>query len=318
MTALETTYRLEVSAAISATQIAEGLEHLTFPSLRQRTQSQRLEEPLHAVAVTCNGEAVGLVLAHATPDESAAEIISLYVRRDHRGNGISRALLTGMERLLVRQGYKRMRLAFRSDWPGTPIVERRLRQLEWTLPEANLMLGKFSAVEAWENWQSSPVNQARLPDGLEIVGWSELSESEIGSLAAEEEGEYPGEFAPLEALECIEPLASLALRHRGRIVGWIIAHRLDRQTVQYTRLHVDPPFQRLGRGLPLLAAAIQRQIEAGIAFGVFQVRSENSRMLRLIERRLMPYLGTWTESRRSEKVLKNDNKLHKNIERQFA
>jgi hypothetical protein len=73
-----------------------------------------------------------------------------------------------------------------------------------------------------------------------------------------------------------------------------------------------------GKGLPLLAAAIQRQIEAGIAFGVFQVRSENSRMLRLIERRLMPYLGTWTESRRSEKALKNDNKLHKNIERQFA
>jgi len=96
MKALEISYRLEVSTALTVSQATERLEHLTFPSLRQRTQSQCLDEPLQALAVTCNGEAVGLVLAHATPDKSAAEIISLYVRRDHRGDGLSRALLTGM------------------------------------------------------------------------------------------------------------------------------------------------------------------------------------------------------------------------------
>lgn len=297
-------YSLQVSTKLEVKSIVERLEHLTFPSLRQRTQTQHLREPIYGAAVSWKGEPVALILAHGAESKTTAEIVSLYVRRDHRGRGLSRALMGGMERLLSRQGYQRVQLAYRSDWPARPIVERRLMQFQWNPPVTNLSLGKFDVGSSAEAWLAAPMNKVKLHPDFEILPWSELADSDLQSLQIDQPGDYPEELAPLEEPECIEPLNSLALRHRGRIIGWIITHRLDAQTIQYTRLHVDPPYQRLGRGLPLLAAAIRKQIEWGIPFGVFQVRSDNPRMQRLIQRRLRPFLFTWTESRRSEKSLR--------------
>jgi GNAT superfamily N-acetyltransferase len=297
------TYHLRASTELSVARVAERLEHLTFPSLRQRIQTQRLHEPLFTVAVCRGAEPVGLALAHAAPNQKTAEMISLYVRRDHRGRGLSRPLLAGMERLLVRQGCRNVQLAYRADWPARPLLEHRLRQLGWTPPVGNLMLGKFNVPEAADVWRESPLCQMRLPEGFQIISWTEVTQTELESLAGRDSGGDSEALAPLEEPERIEPLNSLALRHRGQIIGWIVTHRLDARTIQYTRLHVDPPHQRLGRGLPLLAAAIQKQIEAGIPLGVFQVRADNPRMQQLIHRRLLTCLVTWTESRRSEKQL---------------
>ncbi len=296
-------YRLMESAALGVAQAAARLEYLTFPSLRQRAQTQRLNEPLYAVTVTCGGEPVGLALAHGAPEHSVAEIISLYVRRDHRGCGLSKPLLAGLERLLARHGYPRAQLAYRSDWPARAIIERRLQQLGWTTPHTHLTLGKFSVPQASAAWQQGVICNYRLPAGFEIGPWNTVSTQELAALAHDGDADYPEELAPLEEPALIEPLTSLVLRHRDRIIGWIMTHRLDAKTLQYTRLHVEPPYQRLGRGLPLLGAAIQRQIDAEIPFGVFQVRADNPRMQRLITRRLQPYLVTWTDSRRSEKRL---------------
>ena len=99
-------------------------------------------------------------------------------------------------------------------------------------------------------WQQGIVCNYRLPAGFEIGPWNTVSTQELAALAPDEDADYPEELAPLEEPALIEPLTSLVLRHRDRIIGWIMTHRLDATTLQYTRLHVEPPYQRLGRGDP--------------------------------------------------------------------
>jgi ribosomal protein S18 acetylase RimI-like enzyme len=296
-------YQLQAAVDVNAAQLARQFEYLTFPSLRQRAQSQTLAAPLHALAATHRGETVGLAIARPADAEASAELISLYVRRDHRGQGLSVRLLTGMERLLSRLGYAKVRLAYRGDWPSAPVVAAILRRRHWTAPEENLLLGKFSIAENAATWSHSRINRVTLPEDFHLISWSELSQAEIAGLQDEGEPSSSADLAPLSEPDRIERRTSVALRHQGRVVGWMITHRLDDQTIQYTRLHVAPQFQRLGRGLPLLAEAIRRQIDAGIPFGVFQVRCDNPRMLQLVRRRLLPFLGTWTSSLISEKRL---------------
>lgn len=97
----------------------------------------------------------------------------------------------------------------------------------------------------------------------------------------------------------MEPLNSLGLRYRGRLIGWMVTHRVAADTIRYSTLFVAERFRARARGISLLSAAIQRQIVSPVTNYTFAVAAENAAMLRFVQRHLQPYLTGMRESRQS-------------------
>jgi hypothetical protein len=87
------------------------------------------------------------------------------------------------------------------------------------------------------------------------------------------------------------------------VIGWLLAHRAKEDLVQYTSLFVEEGHGKLGRGLPLIAAAARCQEASGVPRAIFMVQARNRAMRRLVERRMAPYLTERAELLRSRKLL---------------
>jgi GNAT superfamily N-acetyltransferase len=234
----------------------------------------------------------------------SARVLSLFVARGHRKKNVGSTILAHLEKALAREGCTHVNLAYRSNWPSVPAIERLLQKRKWTSPQTSMLLGKTTTRRIAEApW----FDEASLPDGFTVFPWPELTPQEREAIQQEQEAEqwYSPVLTPFQEEERLEPLNSLGLRYQDRVVGWVITHRTGPDTIQYTSLFVQPEFQGQGRALPLLAKAIRRQVAVGddVPYGIFQVEVVNEPMIKFVDRYLRPYLTSLTELRRSRKSL---------------
>jgi ribosomal protein S18 acetylase RimI-like enzyme len=165
-----------------------------------------------------------------------------------------------------------------------------------------LVLGKIDARLA-----AAPFLRPRpLPAGWELFPWRELSAAERRDVVERQQrGEwFPPALSPFQMEERIEPELSLGLRRDGRVVGWLICHRVGADLVQLTSLFVAEGHRQAGRGLALAAAGLERFLAAGIPRAIFMVDVENRSMRRFFERRLRPHLAGEAEMLRSARALR--------------
>ena len=90
----------------------------------------------------------------------------------------------------------------------------------------------------------------------------------------------------------------MGLRYKAKIVGWCLTHRIDAQTIRYSTIYVEPKFQKLGRGISLVAEAIKRQMNNGsVPYGKWSIAADNYLMSRFNQRHLVPYSTSVGESK---------------------
>ncbi len=298
-------YRYHLSLDMTVAAAVREYEPLTFPSIRKQAQARRITEPLVTMAASHQGHFIGLALAEVRPAGDLARVLSLFVAPEHRRRGVGDTLLAHLEHALAREGCTEVMLAYRSDWPSVPAIERLLQRHGWTPPQTRMLICKASTERIVEApW----LDRASLPAGFTLFPWSELTPQEREAIQRrqETEGWYPPVLTPFQEEERLEPLNSVGLRYKGRVVGWMITHRTAPDTIQYTSLFVEPELQGQGRALPLLAEAIRRQVAVGdeVPYGIFQVEAENEVMIKFVNRYLRPYLISLAELRRSRKSLR--------------
>ncbi len=90
---------------------------------------------------------------------------------------------------------------------------------------------------------------------------------------------------------------------KGKVVGWMINHRVASDTIRYSILFVAKEIQRSGKGMVLLAESIRLQLDSSVPYGKFAVQIQNQPMLHIVRRHLSPYLIGQTESRSAKKNL---------------
>lgn len=277
-------------------------EAFSFPSIRKRWQVRPPKGPLTAVAAASGNQLAGAALAEIQPDAAAAEVISLFVAPDCRRRGVGGRLLGDLEQAVARKGCRAVHLTFRSDWKAREVIEKLLEKHGWSAPQVVRVIGKSNAqtVGGWP-W----LNRLKLPEAYTIFPWTELTQRERRSIEERQEREewFPRVLTPFQEEQRLEPINSIGLRHDGRVVGWMITHRTTPDTIQYTSLFVDAGIQGLGRGIALVAEAINRQIRSGVAYGIFMADVKNERMVNFARRRLRPYLLSLVESYYTQKLL---------------
>ncbi|MEA5621326.1 TIGR03032 family protein [Cronbergia sp. UHCC 0137] len=265
---------------------------MTFPSLQQRWRTKPQQGELVGVSASLAGDMVGFVIAELQADKTA-QLLSLFVAPAYRCQGIGKNLIYQLQRNLQEQQCTQIQLSYIVTELTTKGLEPILTQLGWNKPQAQFFLGQTTTeVIAQAPW----LNQPPLTAEFSLFPWTELTAKDRQELQLLD---FPEVLSPLADKQRLELLNSLGLRYQEQLIGWIVTHRVAANTIRYSSLFVAKPFRVRGRGIYLLATAIQRQIVSPITNYKFAIASENTAMLRFLRRHLQPYLTATSESRSS-------------------
>ena len=289
---------------------APTYKHLTYPWLQERLDKLLPSDLTNiALGVVLQGQPVGLVLAEYSINQNQANILSLIVAKEHRQRGLGTALLIQIEEILKGYGCQQLNLLYTLNL-ATPILERMLKQQNWTP-------ASFYSLQCLTN--RATINQApflhgyTLPKKFTIFPWAELTAQERAKIEQRDEGlNYPEELSPFKE-DQIEVVSSVGLRYREEVVGWSIVQRVMPNCVTYKALFVKPEFRSLAIGVYLLAASINLQLtDDKVTEAMFIVLTENTRMVRFVNRRLAPYLTAINSFWKSSKLVPTSTLIERN------
>jgi ribosomal protein S18 acetylase RimI-like enzyme len=224
-------------------------------------------------------------------------LLSLFVAPDCRQQGIGSKLVELLEASLRQSGAGQLHLSYQTSSLTQMALEPLLLRQGWQTPEPTFLLAQTTI----ERIAAAPwLSRYRLPKEFTVFDWSELTSAEAARL---QQQSFPESLSPFTRDPRLESLNSLGLRHQGKVVGWMLTHRVAADKIRYSTMYVAPPYQKMGRGVSLIGLAIQRQIQQGIPYFTFSVAAENAEMQRFVERHLKPYLTGLATAKRVQKIL---------------
>ena len=281
-------------------ELVHGLERLrlrplTFPAYRPLLMGAG------ALALAAyDPDPIGLLVARPLPDADGVELLSVFVRKARRRQGVASALLRALDEVAARRGGGGLCARFEDGRPYRVAVRALLRRHGFAEPTAHARVGRstlqhpdLDRPEVLPRWFTRP----RLPKRAEVFDWSALTPAEVE--AARAQGGFPAPLDPAGAAEPLEPRTSVGLRRDGRVLGWMITHRIAPELIRYTALHVEEELAALGFGASLWAVAFARHLawpRAERPGATFVSYPETPRMIAFAERHFGRYLDSLNTS----------------------
>jgi len=272
--------------------------------LRLRLLAGQEKENLLTVGASFLGQAVGVAVAWQ--DTERANLLDLYVLPDYRRAGIGTALLAAVEEEARRSGVSALHALYRAN-EHTPAFEGLLAAQGWTTPRLQSKVFWTSCSAGYDGWSQ----RYRFRPPYEPVPWAEITPAERQAIARRgEEGWYPDNLSPFNRPDDDwDAETSLGLRYKGEVVGWLLTIREFPDQIRVEIMFVDPPLQRLGRGILLICEMIRRYCNDGDYAGgcnehcYWRVSPENEGMIRWSQRSFPGRFTDEYEEWYSEKIL---------------
>lgn len=281
--------------------IASNYSHLTYYWLQEllNLPSSPYSTTI-AIGAAFEGQPVGLVLTDYSQDSHTANILSLFVDKKHRQQGIGTELLIQIEKTLTEYGCQQIELLYSLNLM-TPVLERMLDRQNWTTGTAY----SLRCLTNRENILRVPfLNRYTLPAKYTIFPWSELTTQERTKIQQRANRlDYPDELYPFREDWNISP-ASVGLRYRDEVIGWNIVTQLTPSFVNFKSRFVKGRFRSIGLGIHLLAASINRQaLDEKVTDAMFIAKLDNAEMVRFVHRHMAPYLTSITNNWKASKLI---------------
>lgn len=293
---------------------AERLREMTFPAFRHLLRLEPAE--IHpeegtaglvvpvALGAVDEGRILGLLLA-SQPAGSPGPLTlhSLFVPPPYRRRGVAAGLLRAAEGLARRRGAPRIEAVYMTGKEGPETFERLIGRLGWAAPEARMVSVKFTIAEAMTTrwYQKYPLREA-----LEIFSWKDLTAAEREELRSSQAA------APWIAPDLVpwkydargfDAVSSVGARLEGKIVGWVINHRLENGTVRFTCSYIREDLKRRGRIVPLYSESIRRLAAEGAKGASLTVPMHHRAMVTFILKHCKEWVTFVGETRGSKKEL---------------
>jgi GNAT superfamily N-acetyltransferase len=239
---------------------------------------------------------VGLALAQMpTADEPAAEVLSIYVAPDLRGQGIATALVQGLEEELANRGIPCILGVYMTSLPTVPALERISVKRGFTEPVRRTIVVRATPEEAATTlWY----RRARMPADSTIFPWTELTpdERETMQRTQAESGWIHPDLEPWRFDNGFDPQSSVGMRRDGAVVGWVINHRIAPNMVRFTVSFIRGDLARRGGIFPLYVASLERLRGTG-ATCTFVTASQFESMTKFVIKRCAPFVSFVGETR---------------------
>jgi hypothetical protein len=206
------------------------------------------------------------------------------------------ALLEALEARLRAGGASEVKAVYMAGRPAVPALERVLQKRGWGPPAVRTVTLRFTP----EGARRTPwYGRGRVSPQESIFPWADLTAEERAELIrSQEESQWiPAGLEPWQHdRHGFDPVSSVGLRHEGRVVGWVINHRVSASTVRFTCSFMRKDLGRRGRILPLYTEALQRLEASGCADCLFVTPVEFPNMVNFVRDRCAPWTGTLTET----------------------
>jgi GNAT superfamily N-acetyltransferase len=277
------------------------MNYLTYPSMENYWTYKQPQGQLIGILAKSQLENIGLIIAEISNlPLKQAKILSFFVQPQSRHQGIGLQLMRSLLNYLPEISCQQIEINYQATELTQLALEPILARCQWRSPETTFSLLQTDR----EHIIQAPwLNKYSLPSSFTIFPWQELTPSEQAELT--QRNDYPPSLSPLTQDTRLENLNSLGLRYQGKVVGWCLTHRIDPQTLRYSTMYVEPKFQKLGRGISLIAEAIKRQLnQPQIPYFKWSTAADNQPMLRFNQRHLIPYCTRISESRFSSRASK--------------
>jgi GNAT superfamily N-acetyltransferase len=295
---------LDASMAVAcATMTFPVYRHLLGMRPVPRHPEQGDAQPIEPVGFVARveGEPVALALGElplareADPDR-APEVLSLFARPEHRNHGLATALLERLEAYVGARGFPELKAVYMGGRPGNAALERVLAKRAWSAPAVRTVTLRFTPQGA----RNCPwYGRARLSAEYAIFPWTALTADERAEIRRTQEEKTwipPGLEPWRHDAHGFDPVSSLGLRHKGRVVGWVINHRVSPTTVRFTCSFMRKDLGRRGRIMPLYTEALARLEAAGVGDCLFVTPVEFPTMVDFVKNRCAPWEGALTET----------------------
>lgn len=284
-------FSFKASFNMSVEFVMENLEKYTFPSIHKQIHAVEIRNPIIAVSARESGDLAGLCLINYEPDKSHCEIISFYIEPEFRNKGLGVRLMEKTEQILAHKGFELVRTFFWSSWESVEATRYMLASQDWNEPVKLMQLFRTNT-EGLKNipWREN----VDLPEGYSILPWSWISPYEKNIIKEEQEflSFYPEHLSPFLNEEKIDYHNSIALKFKGKVVGWHMSYWYSPSTLEYSNLFIRKE-HRTGMKVPLemIRRASMLQIEQGVPEVIWLVGLENPALEEYFENKF----GKWCE-----------------------
>jgi GNAT superfamily N-acetyltransferase len=249
-----------------------------------------------------DGRPVGLAVAEIAAGEgAAAELFSVFVVADHRGQGVATRLVEGLEDDLRRKGASSLNAVYMTGRPAIAAIERIFEKRGFQPPEQRKIVVRFTPEEAaTTEWYG----KARLPPGAEVFSWADLTAAELDELKRthEETPWIDPDLEPWRMSPRFDPVSSVGMRKDGKVVGWVINHPIEPKLLCFTTSFMRRDLARRGAIFSLYVASLDRLKGTGVTC-TFVTSSQYQSMVRFVLRRCAPYISFCGETRGVSKAL---------------
>lgn len=248
------------------------------------------EDKLLAFAAFLSEKPIGICYGYAFPTIGQGFIKELNVSKQHCGRGIGFKLLEELTALFKKSNVSVLTWKYHSNQPGVAHLEKILEKQNWEAPQILVERYFFDSATFGPDWYRS--KEPFLPKGYQIFPWRSLKrkeENEVKDLIIPHS--ILEDISPFDRKYPLEPLNSLGLRLNGKIVGWMITNRLDKDTISYASLYIHPEIRGLGPAIALLKESIRLHIEARVKTGVTEINLKRTPKYwqNFVRKRLAPY-----------------------------
>lgn len=286
---------------------------LTFPAYRHlldgraqprhREGDTRVVLPIALGARGEDGSPLGLALAERVPSAPTITLLSVFVVQPLRRVGLGRALIGGIEQIARAEGAQQIEATWMHGSAQGEMVPGLLAKCGFGAPESRMLSVRFDAAKMAEaEW----LRRYPLRSEYSVFSWADLGDEERAKLQASQRdsGWIAPDLQPWDHDAMgFEPGTSVGLRYRGEVVGWIITHRLDADTVRYTCSFIRADLGRLGRILPLYGESFRRLRKFGFKRGMFTTPWRHAGMAAFAQRWMAPYSEFVGETRGARREL---------------
>lgn len=268
------------------------------PCLRSQHPDGLTETISIAIAVKEEEKPVALILASLIPIFHSAEIHSFNVLGSHLQIALGVELLTFLENELIKEKCKIAFFTYPEDNYYSLFLEKILRERNWKGPRYFKIYLRFISAAFHPPWLR---NDYTYPPYFHAFPWSELTKEDIKHIHfLESQDLAPKTISPFSKQEKIDFSNSLGLRYKGKVVGWMITHRIAPDTIRYVSLFILKEFEKLGPSIKLLCDSIILQQKGDVPWADFELNLEQSPIswIKFVKRRLVPYANVVTYTRK--------------------
>jgi len=273
-------------------------------NIQQRISNLTPDFTLILTGASENEIPIGLCVALLDLDLQLLEILHIEVKKEYRNQHIGRTLLKQTEEGATKKGSKIFSFIYPQGGPETQAIEKIIAANQWSGTRPFLIKAFFDT-PTFNALALYPDPDRAYPKGYKEFCWKSLTEAQRKDLLyREKQGHFSRAFSPFLEENILDDKISLGLEYQGRVIGWMITHRIDEQTLRYSALYIEPNFKYTGLPIKLLANAILLQQKNSIKWAVFEISYLQSHpsWLRLIKRRFLPYAFNVTYLRQAWKT----------------